>query len=270
MRAAILNDMLTLDAPVPERQRTASEFISENVRKDPKTRDAATAETLLQGHVPDLLRTFVPLTIDFKDKLGLSHRLELNVLYDYLMIGVDEDQLHAPMSPLKAQLVADAWSCVLPTTKLVDLIWQNARIKVAPQPWGPPYDATMMSMQRISAHDERVDKSILSKGFDASTALEAVLIAGHKKDVVITNQLAARPKQVAIFGWHQTNGKPIQPLYLGHENTYYDYSHSVRLISKRCTLDGIEDDLTRIMQDPVLHVAVSNEGQMKLTRQPLI
>ncbi len=38
------------------------------------------------------------------------------------------------------------------------------------------------------------------------------LIAGHKKDVVITNRLLTMPKRVAIYGWHRPNGSPIQPL----------------------------------------------------------
>ena len=42
------------------------------------------------------------------------------------------------------------------------------------------------------------------------------LVAGGKKDVVLTPQLAAKPGKVAIYGWHRVNGVAIQPLYLGH------------------------------------------------------
>ncbi|WP_204310148.1 hypothetical protein, partial [Enterobacter cloacae] len=52
------------------------------------------------------------------------------------------------------------------------------------------------------------------------------LIAGIKKDVVITDLLtrSSKPNRVAIFGWHKPDGIPIQPLYTGHVNWYVDYS----------------------------------------------
>ena len=214
--------MLTLDAPVPETQKTATEFLDAVARLDPKARDLVAVEHLLAGHVPDLLRTFVELKVPFKDTKGTSHELVLNVLYDYLLIGTDESSVRIQLSPLNAQRVCDAWGCMLPTTRLVDLIWKGAGVKVEPQPWGPPYDATMMSTPRLVKHNERVTASFLKKGFDPAVALEGALLAGHKKDVVLTNQLVARPKQVSIYGWHQAKEKPNQPLYPGQGNTYRD------------------------------------------------
>ena len=38
------------------------------------------------------------------------------------------------------------------------------------------------------------------------------LVAGHKKDLVLTNRLWWRRDRVAIYGWHQGRGQPIQPL----------------------------------------------------------
>lgn len=260
--------MLTLDAPVPDQQMTASEFVTLVAGSKPLQRDAVARDTLLAGHVPDLLRTFVQLQVPFKDKVGASHVVDLNVLYDYLLIGTDDDCLRIPLNPLNAQKVADAWGCMLPTTQLVSLIWKGAALRVEPQPWGPPYDATMQSTSRLVEHDKRIDASYLKKGFNPAFELEGRIIAGHKKDVVITKQLVGRPKQVAIFGWHQGNGKPIQPLYLGHENTYADYSHGIRLVSLKCKLDGIDDDLGRLLKDPVLCVGLSNEGPLTSLRQP--
>lgn len=267
--------MLTLNAPKPEKIKTATEFLEENATTTVLARDKKFSEMLLAGHVPDRLRRFVPISLTFIDKGGDEHVLDINVTYDYLSIGDDNDQLYAHMSPLEAQKVADAWECMLPTTKLVEIIWQNASVKVDPQPWGPPYDASMQSTDRIVAHDVRVRGSQSKKGFVAevpqgcSELPESPLLAGHKKDVVITNQLLQKPRQVAIFGWHQANGKPIQPLYLGHESTYVDYSQCIRLVSKTCTLDGMLDNLGRILQDPTLCVAASSEGALTLLRQPL-
>jgi hypothetical protein len=93
-------------------------------------------------------------------------------------------------------------------------------------------------------------------------------MGGHKKDVVLTKQLAAKPKSVAIFGWHQANGKPIQPVYLGHENTYADYSHGIRMVSRECLLDDQPDDLGRVLMDANLCGVVSSEGPLPFIRQP--
>jgi hypothetical protein len=57
-----------------------------------------------------------------------------------------------------------------------------------------------------------------------------VLLAGHKKDLVLTRKLATRPNRVAIYGWHQLSGEPIQPVSTVHVAEYADYSHGVRLI----------------------------------------
>ena len=58
------------------------------------------------------------------------------------------------------------------------------------------------------------------------------LVAGHKKDVVITNKVFTKPGKVAIYGWHKPDGKPIQPLYTGHAESQVDYSHGIRLASR--------------------------------------
>jgi hypothetical protein len=144
----------------------------------------------------------------------------------------------------------------------VDLIWQQSH-HVPPQPWGPPYDASMYSTGRMSVQSMKIDTTMKKMNIDLAS-----LVSGHKKDVIITNQLLIHTKSVAIYGWHQLNGKPIQPIYLGHENTYADYSHGNRLISRVCEIDGQVDDIARIACDPTLCSMISAEGPLKLIRQP--
>lgn len=251
---------LTLDTDVP---MTATDFVKSIAGLDRHKREDAAMAALLAGNVPSYMREFVDVNLSFADAAGVGHVLVVRALPDYLCIGTDVDRLRMPLWPLTAQKVADAWNCLLPTTKLVTILWTAAPSKLPPQPWGPPYDASMMSTDRIVAHNARIEATIKKVGVDATK-----LIGGHKKDVVLTTKLAKQPKQVAIFGWHQANGKPIQPLYLGHENTYADYSHGIRLISRDCLLDDQPDDLARIMQDSNLAQAVSSEGPLVLVRQP--
>lgn len=254
--------MISLSLPTHCSQLSASDFVKQVTGLTHAKREEAALEALFSGNVPSYMRDFVPLTISFVDVQGTPHVLTFNVLPDYLTIGTDTDRLRMPLTPLGAQRVADAWGCVLPTTKLVTITW-NAANKLPPQPWGPPYDASMISTDRFVRHNARVEATVLKLGVDPTK-----LVAGHKKDVVMTNQLIAKPKQVAIFGWHQSNGKPIQPLYLGHENLYLDYSHGIRMVSRACVLDGQDDDIARILQEQSLSVGVSSEGPLRLTRQP--
>jgi len=254
--------MATLVIPVPEAPLSAQAFIDSVKGLDVAQREQAALAALLAGNVPDSMRSFVEVPADFTDADGKGHTLVLQALPDVLSIGTDEARLRMPLTPLGAQRVADAWTCVLPTPKVARSVWEAAQ-KAPPEPWGPPYDATMMGTDRIVAHNARVDATVQRLGLDA-----ARLLAGHKKDVVLSARLAARPTQVAIFGWFQPGGQPIQPLSLIHENTYLDYSHGIRMVSRECVLDGITVDLAWLMQDKELHTAVSDEGPMPLVRQP--
>lgn len=254
--------MTTLTLPTSS-QLSASDFIKSIKGLDRAKREIAAENALMAGNVPSYMRMFVDVNIVYTDDSGISHKLVVRTLPDYLTIGIDSDKLRMPLSPLTAQRIADSLDCLLPTTKLVTLFWNAALYKVPPQPWGPPYDASMMSTERYVAHDARINASMSKLSVDQSK-----LVAGHKKDVVMTNLLIDKPKQVAIFGWHQTGGRPIQPLYLGHENTYADYSHGIRLVARECIFDDVDDDLVRILTDPILCCGVSNEGVLRIVKQP--
>src|SRR5581483_1476989 len=87
-----------------------------------------------------------------------------------------------------------------------------------------------------------------------------LLIAGIKKDVVLTNRLSENPRRVAIYGWHYPTGKPIQPLYVGHTDSHVDYSHGIRLISHQIVVDNRPMQARDVLQDKNLSVLLSNEG----------
>ena len=75
------------------------------------------------------------------------------------------------------------------------------------------------------------------------------LVAGHKKDLVVTPELMDRPDRVAIYGWHLADGKPIQPVYLGHVDHYEDYSHGVRLVHPIAMVNGHPVPLDSLYDD---------------------
>jgi hypothetical protein len=68
------------------------------------------------------------------------------------------------------------------------------------------------------------------------------------------------PKPVVIYGWHQLNGQPIQPVYNGHGETYADYSHGIRLVLDSVLVDGVAKTFLQLLADPVFSVLISDEG----------
>jgi len=254
--------MKCLVTPVPAETKTTTDIVNELSGLTREARELAFEELLLAGHVPQWLKTYVPVKVEPPPASG-AQEIIIDVLPDYLRLGTDSESFLVPLWPLTAQRVADAWGCLLPTTRLVTLLWQNADYRIPPQPWGPPYDSSMMSTSRIVAHNLRVEATMKRLG-----AMQGRLIAGHKKDVVISNRLLSESGKVAIFGWHMASGKNIQPLYLGHYDTYSDYSHGIRLIHSECTVDGEAASLEDLLRDPNFCGALSDEGPMHLVRQP--
>ena len=91
------------------------------------------------------------------------------------------------------------------------------------------------------------------------------LVAGHKKDVVISNLLARTPGRIAIYGWHRPGGAPIQPLSTVHGACYEDYSHGIRLMSDVAWQEGTFRPIREILQDPAAVAVLSDEGVMAAT-----
>lgn len=185
---------------------------------------------------------------------------------DYFAVGDEDDFVRMPLGGLLAQRLADIKGCHLPTKRMVDLIWKQARVSgvtTPAKPWGPPYDASMYSMGRIAAHNDRIQA-----GLDG-VPWKGALIAGHKKDVVVSNLLTKG--RLAIYGWQRADGTPIQgpkPNATTHEETYSDYSHGIRLIGPTMRIDGKEVTLLSALSHPDWHKLVSDEGELKVLVYP--
>lgn len=238
---------------------SGSAFLEHTSRLNRTEREAEILKQVLSGNVPDFMRSFQPITVSAKGADGHMHTATVRVLPDYLAIGSNEDFVNMPMDPMTAQKIADQTGTVLPTRKLVNAIYSQSEIKLPPRPQPP--GPQMMSNAYYSKHAQTLAKQRTEAGSQLGQ-----LIAGHKKDVVITNQLVKHPDKVAIYGWHQPNGKAIQPLSTIHENTYADYSHGVRLVAGTMTVDGVEKSVTEVLKDPNLAPLLSDEGPLTQTR----
>lgn len=227
-------------------------------------REARIEEEIRQGNVPEFWRTFVPITLT-REIEGQMHRVELRVAPDYVAVGSDQDYWLVPLSPGAAQRTADLLECSLPTTRIVDAIYQSAAVHLVPEPIPP--SAAMTTVAVFLQHQALVTAQ---RSRWLSERPLGALVAGHKKDVVISARQASAAGKVAIYGWHQTNGVPIQPLYLGHTVAWVDYSHGVRLVKRRVLLDGMEMNLETLLADPRWAVLVSQEGPFRPGHDPAL
>jgi hypothetical protein len=104
--------------------------------------------------------------------------------------------------------------------------------------------AAMSSTDYFLRHDATVDAQ-----FDRAGARDGLLVAGHKKDLVLSNRLSRAPGRVAIYGWHRAGGTPIQPLSTVHGEDYADYSHGIRLVARTAHVNGRAVDLRGLLTD---------------------
>lgn len=211
----------------------------------------------MRGNVPDFLRQFKTIPLTFTDAQGQVHRGEVRVLPDYLAIGSNQDFVRIPMTPLAAQRLANMLGCSLPTRKLVDAIFQQADVRVPPSPM--PAGPQMTSSEYALRHQHQIDRQMAG-------AAPGRLMAGHKKDVVLSTRLEQHPGRVAIYGWHRPNGKPIQGLSTVHEASYADYSHGIRLVAGTMRVDGVERPVAEVLRDPTLAGLLSDEGVVRNPR----
>lgn len=252
-----LESAVETKSPIPPRPPgapTGSQFLAMTANLSVADREKEILSQVSSGNIPDFLRTFVEITVT----AGL-HTITFSVMPDYLAIGSNEDFVRIPMNPRTAQKIADLFECSMVTRKMVNDIWKKSTVKLAPIPMTP--SAAMTSNDYFGTHQQKIEAARAGKPLGALTG-------GQKKDVVISNALTAKPNSVAIYGWHQLSGTPIQPLSTVHHWTYADYSHGVRLVKRTATVDGQPTLVTDVLKSTTLHPLLSDEGVMPNPRIP--
>jgi hypothetical protein len=237
--------------PRPSDALSGSAFASRVAALAGTERQEAALSELRRGNVPDFLRTLRPVHLSETHGHRTAHAATIWVMPDYLAIGSNEDFLRIPLSYPSAAAIAEEFDCVLPTPKMVDVIYEQSAHHLAPQPL--PAGPEMRSTAYYVEHQRRIEAQ--RAGIPLGD-----LIAGHKKDVVITNLLFARPDRVAIYGWHRLSGEPIQPLSTVHGAHYEDYSHGVRLVSSIARVDGTLEPIAEVLKDPARANLLTKEG----------
>jgi hypothetical protein len=240
---------LQLQTPAASQERTTgTDFFKTVAAWKWAARDSLALKEILSGNIPSFLKTFVAINTEITDSAGKIHHAVFYVAPDYLSIGTDDNWARIPLTPMAAQKIADSFNCFLPTRKIVDLIYINAKIKLEPVPMYAFRDSSVTMWQHhLIIEGQRKGQ----KG----------LIAGIKKDLVISGKISrdAKSDREAIYGWHLLNGKPIQPLYTGHINWWVDYSHGIRLVYRKIKVDGKEMDYIDVLKDPLLQKLICDE-----------
>jgi len=245
---------------IPARQADAvvGSLFYEEIRTLPlDEREAAIADALMAGNIPQWLRRAVQIDIEAADKDGVVHQVTFWTIPDYLAVGSDTDFFRIPMSPLSAQQIADAWDASMPTPKMVDIIYEHALCKLEPFTYKPR-----------GRRNEEVDlfydhSKVISAQQFASGTPYGTLTAGTKKDLVVCDRVAdtSRVNHVTIYGWHTLNGRPIQPANNVHINNYIDYSHGVRLVSQTVLVDGKVFRLEALLSDSRYYTLLSRDPE---------
>lgn len=248
---------------IPDRKRTAmngSQVVSQVMALSGTARDTIISDQLLAGNVPSFLRQLTPVTFSGQDGKGRDVQVIICVTPDYLAVGDDKDFVRVPMGLPAAAKVADNFNFLLPTTRMVDAIYTQAGIRLSPSPMQA--SSQMSSTDYLWKHNKTVEGQRA-----AVSQTNAVLLAGQKKDLVLSNVLRSAPGKVAIYGWHRTNGVAIQPLSTVHVARYADYSHGVRLVSDTAYVNGVEYSLSELLQDPKMAAILSKEGPIRKPRR---
>lgn len=244
------------------RQMTGSEFMTQVLHADPSNpkvkgltgveREQAILEQIEKGNVPDFLRH--PKTITVTDKNG--NQAQLQVMPDYLAIGTNEDFVRVPVTPLLAKTIADRYGFELPTQKVCNDIYAQADKRLTGVGLvGSREDTNYMDGNGFFyKHNQIIERNLGNTSSDA-------LVAGHKKDIIISRYAGQNPDRLDFYGLFDGKGKPIQGSGGGpHDNTYVDYSHGARFVSQDVIVNGKHMRYDDVLRDPRYADLLSNEG----------
>jgi len=253
-------EMDRIDQAIPSRSGralTGPAFVKEARRKSKAGREQFIYEQAIAGNIPNFMRRLKKIPLRTKLKNGRWLSGSIMVTRDYFSIGDDRNFVRVPMNPITAQRIANRLGFMLPTTKIVDEIYKKAEIKLSPKPLPP--GKQMTTVDYFARHNRMVESQLNAQKY-------RMLTAGHKKDIVLTNKLLARPNRVAIYGWHRKSGVPIQPLSLVHDDKYADYSHGVRFVWKVMEVGGKRYNVADVLRHKVWSQLISKEGPIRQSR----
>jgi hypothetical protein len=182
---------------------------------------------------------------------------------DVLAIGSDADFLRVPMDAITAQRVAEHYACLLPTAKMVNQIFEQAGAQLV----SITKQYNWEEKSRTDAEPDRSIKGSAMAGYAIHNDLieaqlkgrpRGQLVAGHKKEVIISPGMEAHLDRLYFCGFHHPSrrgpGNPNGFFQVGagpsiHPSTFADYAQGVRLVNPYMTIDGETKLIAEVLKD---------------------
>jgi hypothetical protein len=241
----------------------ASEWLKTLPEQPTQEREDKIYQAVLDGNY---VLNFTPIEINYGDNL-----LHMDVAEDALQVGQSDDSVRVAASALTACAIAEHLGCILPTAKICDLIWDEARRKnFTLKPHTQTPDSQMAYTSRFVKHSEAIE---------SERAGRAGLLWTVGKSFVLSNRIFGQNEgKAANYGWHvasspypsvSKNSYVLQPLATAHVDTFTDYSQLITgLVKKKCYLNGCESDIRDLLKDNELCKIISSEGPLIDTIYP--
>ncbi len=218
-------------------------------------REQAIAAELLAGNVPSFMRRLVPLKLGGSGPAGTTHEAYAFVTPDYVCIGSDDDHVRMPITMRTTRKLADAAGALPPTRVLVDGAYAAAPYQVT----SPTMSPGSWRLADVLSHHEVIARRLAKAGGHPGD-----LVAGCKKDIVITRRMLEHAGRTALYGWMLKDQSVVQPLSLVHDDRFVDYVQGLRLVDRRLWIDGDDVDLLDALADDDLAPLLSDEGAFDL------
>lgn len=201
-----------------------------------------------------------------------------NVGQFWIMDPIMIDGIIITNSAYLQQQIADFLDCSFLTVKMVDLVFDQADVRLKPH-----FQPISSSVDAMKKHSKNVLSELNNREGLASPM---------GKYWCLSNDLVSKPGMALNYGWHFTGGKTyqkikgypcdtglkdpktgivyhtIQPSASSHDFKHTDYSQVCILTHNDCFVNGEWRRLEDILTSPSLSGLVSHEGPLKITRQP--
>ena len=235
---------------------------------------------IARGNVPSFCRpengkeiTVYSYTTD-KNGKKIIDKSKPSVTYktscDYVAIGSDKDYVRVPLTPLAIRSL-EKYGWKIPTATMTDQTYANADKKLAGIGLvGTQADTQYMAGNGfIEKHNSKIEAQ-LTDAEKARLAKGQYLVAGHKKDIIISRYAIDHPRSLDFRGLY-INGKPIQT-NPAHEDTYRDYSHGFRSVYEKVVIRNPDGTTTTMnyndaLKDPKTATALNGaEGAIDASK----
>jgi N-acetyl-anhydromuramyl-L-alanine amidase AmpD len=235
--------------PGPERERAIWELVRQG-----------------QGLQPE----FVTLPVAVGRLRGVVY-----VAQDALSLGEPADSIRVNVTAETAQWICDLQGWMLPTTKVCDLLWQQARVRLSPclqpatrqQRLERGYSPSMADTAAMVRHSQEIDKKREGR---------RGLICNVGKHWVLSKALGSKPGRAANYGYYDGSAPYVsasglrmwQTLSTAHNLHHVDYSQVLQPLRAEMLVEGQVRSVADVLLDHELAPLVSDEGPLSIVRLP--